>query len=184
MLETVREFSAARRAEAGEDDEAVGRFLDWARDFGVAYHDALFGSDSQAAWERIKAEQDNLVLALRHALARTDNPATAALAAVLGSLWSTGTSFPRLIALAADTGPPLSHYHPEPAYVEVARTAAVLGTATVFMGPGPRRTPARHPAAAASGPAGHIDARHRGRAERGPRDTASRLRRAAQALRR
>lgn len=138
MLETVREFSAARRAEAGEDEEAVGRFLAWARDFGVAYHDALFGSDSQAAWERIKAEQDNLVPALRQALARTDNPATAALTAVLASLWSTGTSFPRLAALAADTGPPLSHYRPEPEYVEVARTAAVLGTATVFMGPGPR----------------------------------------------
>jgi predicted ATPase len=138
MLETVREFSAARREEAGEDEEAVGRLLTWARDFGVAYHDALFGSDSQAAWERIKAEQDNLVLALRHALARTDNPATAALTAVLASLWSTGTNFPRLDALTADTGPPLSHYHPEPEYVEVARTAAVLGTATVFMGPGPR----------------------------------------------
>ncbi|MGW3980223.1 ATP-binding protein [Streptomyces mirabilis] len=138
MLETVREFSAARRAEAGGDEEAVGRFLAWARDFGVAYHDALFGSDAQAAWERIKAEQDNLVLALRHALARTDNPAIAAVTAVLASLWSTGTSFPRLAALAADTGPPLSHYRPEPEYVEVARTAAVLGTATVFMGPGPR----------------------------------------------
>ncbi|MEU2741543.1 BTAD domain-containing putative transcriptional regulator [Streptomyces sp. NPDC007095] len=138
MLETVREFSAARREEAGEDEEAVGRLLTWARDFGVAYHDALFGSDSQAAWERIKAEQDNLVLALRHALARTDNPATAALTAALASLWSTGTNFPRLDALTADTGPPLSHYHPEPEYVEVARTAAVLGTATVFMGPGPR----------------------------------------------
>ncbi|GAX58564.1 ATP-binding protein [Streptomyces olivochromogenes] len=138
MLETVREFSAARRAEAGGDEEAVGRFLAWARDFGVAYHDALFGSDAQAAWERIKAEQDNLVLALRHALARTDNPATAAVTAVLASLWSTGTSFPRLAAIAADTGPPLSHYRPGPEYVEVARTAAVLGTATVFMGTGPR----------------------------------------------
>ncbi|WP_328919712.1 AfsR/SARP family transcriptional regulator [Streptomyces sp. NBC_00208] len=138
MLETVREFSAARRAEAGEDEEAVGRFLAWARDFGVAYHDALFGPEPAAAWERIKAEQDNLVLALRHALARTDNPATAALTAVLASLWSTGTNFPRLAALAADTGPSLSHYCPEPEFVEVARTAAVLGTATVFMGPGPR----------------------------------------------
>ncbi|MCX4910728.1 BTAD domain-containing putative transcriptional regulator [Streptomyces sp. NBC_00878] len=138
MLETVREFSAARRAEAGEEDEAVGRFLAWARDFGVAYHDVLFGSDARASWERIKAEQDNLVLALRYALARADGPATAAVTAVLAALWSTGTNFPRLTALTEDTGPPLSHYRPEPAYVEVARTAAVLGTATVFMGPGPR----------------------------------------------
>ncbi|WP_416958807.1 ATP-binding protein [Streptomyces sp. Agncl-13] len=138
MLETVREFSAARRTEAGEDEAAVDQFLLWARDFGVAHHDVLFGSDSQAAWERIKAEQDNLVAALRHALARTDNPATAALTAVLASLWSTATNYPRLIALAADTGPALSRYRPEPAYVEVARTAAVLATVIVFMGPGPR----------------------------------------------
>ncbi|MFF1768288.1 ATP-binding protein [Streptomyces sp. NPDC058249] len=138
MLETVREFSAARRAEAGEDEEAVGQFLAWTRDFGVAYHDTLFGSEPPAAWARIRAEQDNLVAALRHALARTDGPAIAALTAVLAALWSTESNFPRLAALAADTGPPLSHYHPEPEYVEVARTAAVLGTVTVFMGPGPR----------------------------------------------
>jgi predicted ATPase len=138
MLETVREFSAARREEAGEQDAAVSRFLDWAREFGAAHHDALFGADSSAAWERIKAEQDNLVTALRHALARSDHPATAALTAVLAGLWSTGTNFPRLAALAADTGPPLSHYRPEPAGVDVARTAAVLGAATVFMGSGPR----------------------------------------------
>ncbi len=137
MLETVREFSAARRAEAGEDEAAVGRFLAWARDFGVAYHDVLFGSERLAAWERIRAEQDNLVLALRHALARTDGPAIAALTAVLAALWSTESSFPRLAALAADTGPPLSHYHPAPEYVEVARAAAVLSTASLFMGHGP-----------------------------------------------
>ncbi|MGY1434021.1 ATP-binding protein [Streptomyces reniochalinae] len=161
MLETVREFSAARRAEAGEDEEAVDLFLAWARDFGVAHHDVLFGSgpvpsprpslgpaggspprgkDPIAAWERIKAEQDNLVAALRHALARTDGPTLAALTAVLASLWSTDTNFPRLAALAADTGPPLSHYRPAPEYVEVARAAAVLCTASLFMAYGPPPT--------------------------------------------
>ncbi|MEV8533864.1 BTAD domain-containing putative transcriptional regulator [Streptomyces sp. NPDC051211] len=137
MLETVREFSAARRAEAGEEDEAVGRFLDWARAFGVEYHDVFFGSEPRAAWGRIKAEQDNLVAALRHALARTDGPTIAALTAVLAALWSTDSNFPRLAALAADTGPPLSHYYPEPEYVEVARAAAVFGAASLFLGYGP-----------------------------------------------
>ncbi|MFC4470248.1 ATP-binding protein [Streptomyces xiangluensis] len=137
MLETVRQFSAARRAEAGEDEEAVGRFLVWARDFGVANHDWLFRSEPLTDLERIRAEQDNLVLALRHALARTDGPTTAALTAVLAALWSIGSSYPRLAALAADTGPPLSHYYPEPEYVEVARAAAVLCTTSLFMGYGP-----------------------------------------------
>ncbi|MFD6170990.1 ATP-binding protein [Streptomyces coeruleorubidus] len=137
MLETVREFSAARRAEAGEDDEALGRFLAWARDFGVTHHDWIFGAKPLAARERIRAEQDNLLMALRHALARTDGPTIAALTAVLAALWSTGSDYPRLTALAADTGPPLSHYHPEPEYVEVARAAAVLCAASLFMGYGP-----------------------------------------------
>ncbi|PAZ11490.1 LuxR family transcriptional regulator, partial [Streptomyces sp. SA15] len=137
MLETVREFCAARCAQAGEDEEAVGRFLAWARDFGVAYHDWLFRSEPLTDLERIRAEQDNLVLALRHALARTDGPTTAALTAVLAALWSLGSNYPRLTALAADTGPPLSHYHPEPEYVEVARSAAVLCTTSLFMGYGP-----------------------------------------------
>ncbi|GAB2626634.1 hypothetical protein GCM10027168_68010 [Streptomyces capparidis] len=138
MLETVREFSAARRAEAGGEEEAVGRFLAWGRDFGVAHHDVLSGADPLTARERIRAEQDNLVAALRHALARGDGPAIAALTAVLAGLWSTESNFARLAALAADTGPPLSHYHPEPEYVEVARAAAVVGAASLLMGYGPR----------------------------------------------
>lgn len=137
MLETVREFSAARRTEAGEDEEAVGRFLTWARDFGVAYHDWFFASQPPAVGERIRAEQDNLVLALRHALARADGPTTAALTAVLAALWSTGSHYGRLVTLTTDTGPPLSHYYPEPEYVEVTRAAAVLSTAALFMGYGP-----------------------------------------------
>ncbi|WP_411153368.1 ATP-binding protein [Streptomyces sp. A30] len=134
MLETVREFSAARRVEAGEEDEAVSRFLVWARDFGVANHDVLFGAEPLAAWEEVRAEQDNLVLALRHALARDDGPTTAALTAVLAALWFTDSNYPRLAALASDTGPPLSHYHPAPEYVEVTRVATVLCTASLFMG--------------------------------------------------
>ncbi|MGN9814718.1 ATP-binding protein [Streptomyces sp. SD11] len=133
MLETVREFSAAERAAAGQDEAAVDAFLGWARDFGVAYHDWVFGPEPRTAWERIRAEQDNLVSALRYALARTDGPTVAALTAVLAALWSTDSNYPRLAALAADVGPPLSHYRPEPEYVEVARAAAVLCVASLFM---------------------------------------------------
>lgn len=138
MLETVREFCAARRAAAGEDAEVTSRLLAWARDFGRREHDVLFGTDPFDSWDRVRAEQDNLALALRHALARGDDPSTASAAAVLGAIWSTGSHYGRLVALAADTGPPLSHYRPEPEYVEVARTAAAICTATLFMGLGPR----------------------------------------------
>lgn len=154
MLETVREFGAARRAEAGEDERVIDRFLTWARDFGVTHHDWFLGPEPRPAWERIGPEQDNLVLALRHALARADAPAVAALTAVLAALWATDSGFPRLAALAADTSPLLSHYRPGPAYVEVARAAAVMCTAGLFMAHGPvavrqlvtlRRLPAAPP---------------------------------------
>ncbi|MFF9814420.1 ATP-binding protein [Streptomyces sp. NPDC014006] len=138
MLETLREFGAAKRAEAGEEEAVTGRFLAWALDFGRAHHDLLFSHDPVRAWSRIRAEQDNLVLALRHALARADGPTTAAVTAVLSSLWSTGSSYARLASLAADTGGPLSHFRPEdPRDVEPTRSAAAVCAASLFMGHGP-----------------------------------------------
>ncbi|MCX4763677.1 AfsR/SARP family transcriptional regulator [Streptomyces sp. NBC_01275] len=140
MLETLREFSAARRAEAGEEEAVTGRFLLWARDFGRAHHDVLFSGGPQRPWIHIGAEQDNLVLALRYALARADGPTTAALTAALGSLWATGSNYARLAALADETGGPLSHFRPgpeDPEDVETARSAATVCTASLFMGRGP-----------------------------------------------
>ncbi|MFI7296729.1 ATP-binding protein [Streptomyces sp. NPDC050121] len=149
MLETLREFGAARRAEAGEEEAVTGRFLLWARDFGRAHHDVLFGGGPPRPWTGIRAEQDNLVLALRYALARADGPTVAAVTATLGSLWATGSNYARLAALADETGGPLSHFRPGPedpenpedpeylADVEAARSAAVVCTASLFMGRGP-----------------------------------------------
>ncbi|MFI9254141.1 ATP-binding protein [Streptomyces sp. NPDC053069] len=137
MLETLREFGSVKRAEAGEEDAVTDRFLAWARDFGRAHHDVLFSSDAVAAWLRIRAEQDNLVLALRHALAREDGPSTAAVTAVLASLWATDSNYLRLAALVAESGGPLSRFRPGPDDVEATRSAAVVCTASLFMGRGP-----------------------------------------------
>ncbi|WP_344294522.1 ATP-binding protein, partial [Streptomyces synnematoformans] len=138
MLETVREFSAARRAAAGEEEAVTDRFLGWARDFGRAHHDALFGHEPLRHWPRLRAEQDNLVLALRHALARGDHATTAAAGAVLAGVWTTdAASFHRTFALAAETARPLSHYRPDPRHTEVTRTLSTLCTAGPFMGYGP-----------------------------------------------
>ncbi|MFD7404154.1 ATP-binding protein [Streptomyces sp. NPDC059866] len=140
MLETLREFSAGRRAEAGGEEVVTDRFLSWARDFGRAHHDVLFSGDPLPAWRRMRAEQDNLVLALRHALHRDDGPAIAAVTAVLSSLWATDSNFARLAALAAETAGPLSHFRPGPGNpedVEPARSAAAVCAASLFMGFGP-----------------------------------------------
>jgi predicted ATPase/DNA-binding SARP family transcriptional activator/tetratricopeptide (TPR) repeat protein len=138
MLETVREFSTAAREEAGETDRVTHLFLAWARDFGVAHHESLFGPELVGSVARISAEQDNLVQALRHGLDRGDGATVAATSAVLAGLWIIESNFTRLAALATQTAWELSHFRPEPALVEATRTAVVLCAVSGFLLGGPR----------------------------------------------
>ncbi|MEU4424687.1 BTAD domain-containing putative transcriptional regulator [Actinoplanes sp. NPDC024001] len=138
MLETVREFSAARLAEAGESGAVTTAFLGWAREFGALHHDAVFGSDPYGPVAAIRAEQDNLLQALRLALVRDDRPAVAAVTAVLGGLWSLESNGPRLAGLFRQTSWPLSHYRPEPGLVEATRTALTAAVLYTFGFEGPR----------------------------------------------
>ncbi|MGW7448892.1 AfsR/SARP family transcriptional regulator [Kitasatospora sp. NPDC054795] len=108
MLETVREFGAAERTKAAEDEAITFRFLSWAREFGIAHHDGPFGPAAVPQWRLVRAEQDNLVRALRLALAAGDGPTVAATAAVLAGLWTAEGNYVRLLALAEDTGGPVS----------------------------------------------------------------------------
>lgn len=134
MLETVREFSAARGHEIDESDGAIDRFLEWARDFGLAHHERLFGPDVVPAMRDVRVEQDNLLRAQRYALDREDGPTVAATAAALGGLWILESNFTRLAGLASDTAWTLSHYRPAPAHVEATRAAAVLcATSSMLM---------------------------------------------------
>jgi hypothetical protein len=141
MLETVREFAAARRDDVGETERVTGRFLAWARDFGVARHDSVLTGDDLPAFEMVRAEQDNLVQALRYGLDRKDAGTVAAVSAVLGGLWMVESSFARLIALAGDTVRILPRYRPENALAESTRTSLVLGAVSGFLlrGPSPAR---------------------------------------------
>ncbi|OLB74464.1 MAG: LuxR family transcriptional regulator [Actinobacteria bacterium 13_2_20CM_2_71_6] len=138
MLETVREFSTARREAAGETDRVTAGFLAWARDFGVAHHESLLGTDPYSSVEQVRAEQDNLVQALRHGLARADGATVAATSAVLGGLWTIESNYTRMATLAEETAWILSHFRPAPDLVEVVRTASTLCTAYTFLIKGPR----------------------------------------------
>ncbi len=138
MLETVREFSTAEREAAGETDGVVDRFLAWARSFGVTNHESLFGDDPASSLDLTRAEQDNLVQALRTGLARSDGATVAATAAVLAGLWTIDSNYVRMAVLIEETSWVLSHYRPAPEYVEVTRTVAALCTAYTFTLQGPR----------------------------------------------
>jgi predicted ATPase/DNA-binding SARP family transcriptional activator/tetratricopeptide (TPR) repeat protein len=137
MLETVREFGTAQREEAGETGQVVGGFVAWARHFGMAHHESPFGADPFSSLQLIRAEQDNLVQALRHGLARADGDTVAATSAVLGGLWIIESNYPRLATLAEETAWVLSHFRPGPDLVEVTRTALTLSTAFTFLLRGP-----------------------------------------------
>jgi predicted ATPase/DNA-binding SARP family transcriptional activator/tetratricopeptide (TPR) repeat protein len=141
MLETVREFSTAHREAAGETDRVVDGFLAWAREFGIAHHDAPFGADPYSPLERMRAEQDNLVQAVRYGLARADGGTVAAASAVLGSLWTVDSNYQRVMTLASETDRLLSHFRPRSELVEATRTALAMRTAYTFLLQGPR--PAR-----------------------------------------
>src|SRR6516164_11730217 len=132
MLETVREFAAARREDAGETERVTGRFLAWARDFGAAHHDSVLTGDDLPAFELVRDEQDNLVQALRHGLDQEDAGTVAAASAVLGGLWMAESSFARLTALAGDTARILPQFRPEPALAEATRTSLVIGAMSGF----------------------------------------------------
>ncbi|MGW3961595.1 ATP-binding protein [Amycolatopsis sp. NPDC005003] len=140
MLETVREFSAARREEAGETGKATTGFLAWAVDFALAHHDSLFDAELVPAMRRVGAEQDNLTHALRHGLDHEDGAIVAATAAALAGLWTFESNFGRMAALVEDTAWLLSHYRPEPALVAATRAALVLSAVNSFLLHGPRPT--------------------------------------------
>ncbi|MFC0627914.1 ATP-binding protein [Kribbella deserti] len=133
MLETVREFSTAHREVAGDGDTIRAGFLAWAREFGITHHLEYYGTDPSQAVESARSERDNLVQALRWALADSDEPTVAAVTAVLAGLWNVEFNHIRLLALVRDTEWLLSHYRPEPEHVEVTRTALALAAAGTLL---------------------------------------------------
>ncbi len=90
LLETLRQYAAARLAAAGEGPAVQARLVAWCRDLAEAAAPELRG-ERQSEWlDRLAAEHDNLRQALRWALADPAHAADgAALAAALGHFWRT-----------------------------------------------------------------------------------------------
>jgi predicted ATPase/DNA-binding SARP family transcriptional activator len=139
MLETVREFSGERLKAAGETERVVDAFLGWARDYSLAHGESLFGDDPFSSVDQIRSEQDNLVQALRYALARRDGATVAATSGVLGTLWNMESNYAPMNGLAGEIPRALSHYRPAPELVEITRTALTLCVAFGFVMQSPAR---------------------------------------------
>ncbi|MCP3804074.1 AAA family ATPase [Allokutzneria sp. A3M-2-11 16] len=140
MLETVREFAAARREAAGDSARVEEDFLSWAREFGVEHYDLVFGGPTREAVGRVRAEQDNLVLALRTGVRRGDGTVVAAVSATLGGMWVIESNYAQLALITREVADVLYRFRPEPELVEPTRVTAVLTTTTTFMVIGPRAT--------------------------------------------
>ncbi|MEW2352257.1 BTAD domain-containing putative transcriptional regulator [Spirillospora sp. NPDC029432] len=138
MLETVREFSAARREEAGATGAAAAGFLEWARDFAAGQDEPLFGREPGPAVDRFRAEQDNLVQAVRLGLDRRDTATVAAVATSLGALWIIESNFVRLAGMCAEIAGPLTRVRPGPEEVERVRGALMLCVLCTYLLEGPR----------------------------------------------
>jgi predicted ATPase/DNA-binding CsgD family transcriptional regulator len=87
LLETIRQFAAARLAESGEETAVHLRLLEWA--LGMARSaEAALASTQWPAWaSRLSAEQDNLRAALSWALSGLELQAGRELAARLARWW-------------------------------------------------------------------------------------------------
>ncbi|MGW4478986.1 BTAD domain-containing putative transcriptional regulator [Rhodococcus triatomae] len=90
MLETVREFGEEQLALAGsgEGDAVADRMRTWAANFALRALRGFLDGDQLAVTHRVEAEHDNLVAALRQALAVRDAPAALSVFPVLAASWS------------------------------------------------------------------------------------------------
>jgi predicted ATPase/DNA-binding SARP family transcriptional activator len=113
LLETVREFGAARLDERGTTAAVRAAMIRWGRDFAAARN--LFTVTGPQQFDRfheVQREADNLVTLLRWSLRTDDASATAQVFAALGAYWTLRGAHGEVTAVASDvvavlrSGPP------------------------------------------------------------------------------
>ncbi|WP_327007768.1 transcriptional regulator [Dactylosporangium sp. NBC_01737] len=88
MLETVREYGEVRLDAAGTRDAAMTGLTRWAAQESARLATRFVGAGQLAAFQRCATEQDNLVAALRWALAHEDDAAAVNVMGALAHLWT------------------------------------------------------------------------------------------------
>lgn len=113
LLETVREFGAARLDERGATEAVRTAMIRWGRDFAAARNlFTLTGPEQLDRFHEVQREADNLVTLLRWSLRADDASATAHVFAALGAYWTLRGAHGEVTAIASDvvavlrSGPP------------------------------------------------------------------------------
>jgi predicted ATPase/DNA-binding SARP family transcriptional activator len=142
LLETVREFGAARLDERGATAAVRTAMIGWGRDFAAARNLFTTTGASQLRWFReVGREADNLVVLLRWALVDEDAPAATQVFAALGGYWTLRGAHGEVVAVAPDLVRLLRREPPRPEDHAAATVALLLsGASAVFSD---RRTAAR-----------------------------------------
>lgn len=124
LLETVREFGAARLDERGTTDAVRRAMVQWGRGFAAARTLFTATGDAQRRWFReVAQEADNLVTVLRWALQDGDRSAVAQVFAALGGYWTLRGAHGEVLVVAREVVAVLRADEPTPA----DRTATALG---------------------------------------------------------
>lgn len=83
LFETVREYGRERLGEAGEQESLENRHRDWAT-AAATPGPMLLGATQSESFDRIQADYDNLIAALRHSAGRDDG---GAMLQLVGEMW-------------------------------------------------------------------------------------------------
>jgi predicted ATPase len=100
MLETVREYGEVRLDTAGTRAAAMDGLVRWAAGQSARLAAQFVGPAQLAALQRCVAEQDNLVAALRWALAHEDDAAAVNVMGALAHLWTVRGLHPEVVTWA------------------------------------------------------------------------------------
>ncbi|UBH05817.1 hypothetical protein K8P10_001328 [Leucobacter sp. Psy1] len=148
MLETVREFGIARLRRDGAEAVAWSGLRAWARRYVLARSPRLFGppgSVGPAMFRDMRTEQENLLAALRNAVAVDDRADVVLIFAALAQGWVVRGAHTELAGIAEEVIDVVAHVHPSDVHRGALVIALVIcSVALVFQQhPGSLRCAAR-----------------------------------------
>jgi len=131
LLETVREFGAARLDERDTTQAVRTAMIRWGRDFAAARNlFTLTGPEQLDRFHEVQREADNLVTLLRWSLRADDASATAHVFAALGAYWTLRGAHGEVTAIAADVVDALRRTPTEPEDVAAVHVGLVVAGAS------------------------------------------------------
>ncbi|ARJ04805.1 SARP family transcriptional regulator [Cnuibacter physcomitrellae] len=133
MLETVREFGRLQLGRRGELELARDRILAWAAGFAESTLGDLSGRTQIEAFRRVSLDEDNLLDALRRAMAAERPDVVVRVFAMLGYFWSLRSAHSEVIALSPDVFDAIRRFDPDEASADFAVFALVIIAATMVI---------------------------------------------------